>query len=156
MVPYTMPKRHLPDYLPADWPDYAEIPSPEVWARAVEEDALLETALRRLPGPMTTPESIRRGKELQVQYAETTAASRAALVASGAINAEGVMQAAFHGLDPADLDQVAEVLRGLPPTATHAWLLRAAVFLGGETPAEALKNGRLKQVLALAAGYAER
>ena len=57
--------RKLPDYLPADWPDYAEIPTRAEWHRAQEEDLIAEVALTRMrehpPSTVPTPESIAAG-----------------------------------------------------------------------------------------------
>lgn len=40
--------RQLPDYLPADWPDYAPIPIREEWLVACEEDRIAEAAFRQM------------------------------------------------------------------------------------------------------------
>jgi len=57
--------RKLPDYLPADWPDHAEIPTRAEWHRAQEEDLIAEVAFTRmrehLPSRVPTPESIAAG-----------------------------------------------------------------------------------------------
>ena len=70
--------RKLPDYLPADWPDYAPIPTPAEWAVAQDEErvaakvfAQMETSRSQSP----TPESIAAGEahmaEAHVRAAET-------------------------------------------------------------------------------------
>ena len=57
--------RKLPDYLPADWPDHADIPTRDEWNRAQEEDRIADVALarmrRRRPSTVPTPESIAAG-----------------------------------------------------------------------------------------------
>lgn len=57
--------RKLPDYLPADWPDHAEIPTKDEWNRAQEEDLIAEVAFTRMrehpPSTVPTPESIAAG-----------------------------------------------------------------------------------------------
>lgn len=57
--------RKLPDYLPADWPDHAEIPTRAEWDRAQEEDRIAELAFARMreypPYTAPTPESIAAG-----------------------------------------------------------------------------------------------
>lgn len=57
--------RKLPDYLPADWPDHARIPTRAEWERAQEEDRVAELAFARMrehpPSTSPTPESIAAG-----------------------------------------------------------------------------------------------
>lgn len=57
--------RKLPDYLPADWPEHAEIPTRIEWDRAQEEDRIAEVALvqmrKRRPSTVPTPESLAAG-----------------------------------------------------------------------------------------------
>lgn len=57
--------RKLPHYMPADWPDYAEIPSKAEWDRAQEENRIAEHAFARmkehLPYTVPTPEAIAAG-----------------------------------------------------------------------------------------------
>lgn len=57
--------RKLPDYLPADWPDHAGIPTRAEWERAQEEDRVAELAFARMreypPYTGPTPESIAAG-----------------------------------------------------------------------------------------------
>ncbi|WP_157615861.1 hypothetical protein [Rhizobacter sp. Root404] len=43
-----MEPRKLPPWLPADWPDYAEIPTWEEWQVAMEEDRTAEAFLAAL------------------------------------------------------------------------------------------------------------
>jgi len=63
--------RKLPDYLPADWPDHAEIPTRDEWNRAQEEDHIANVALarmrRRRPSTVPTPESIAAGDAAMAQ-----------------------------------------------------------------------------------------
>jgi|GEM_PF-2898251 len=60
-----MTKRALPDYLPADWPDYAEIPTLDEWLVAQEEERIAEKAFAEMAKPRrhptVTPESIATG-----------------------------------------------------------------------------------------------
>lgn len=70
--------RKLPDYLPADWPDHAEIPSRTEWERAQEEDRIAEVALARMrthrPSTAPTPESIAAGNAaMREAYARAAA-----------------------------------------------------------------------------------
>lgn len=62
-----MAARHIPDYLPANWPDHVDIPTPEQWAQALQEEAMLPVAIAeaaaRAGKPMATPESIAAGEE---------------------------------------------------------------------------------------------
>ena len=75
-----MPRR-LPKYLPADWPDYAEIPSEAEWQRAQEEERIADEVFKKLSerphSQRPTPKSIAAGEramtEAFAQAAEATA-----------------------------------------------------------------------------------
>jgi hypothetical protein len=73
-----MANRKLPDYLPADWPDNAYIPTREEWDVAQEEDRIAKRAfaeMKKPRGPTVTPESIAAGEkhmaEAHLRAAET-------------------------------------------------------------------------------------
>jgi len=73
-----MAARKLPDYLPADWPDNAYVPTVAEWEVAQEEDRVAERAFAQMKTrrPQTpTPASIAAGDahlaEAQVRAAET-------------------------------------------------------------------------------------
>lgn len=61
--------RKLPRFLPANWPDYAFVPTENEWESALEEDRIVERALKRAhrrPFFMIKPtrESIREGNKI--------------------------------------------------------------------------------------------
>lgn len=74
-----MEKRVLPDYLPADWPDNAYIPTLEEWLVAQEEERIAARAFAEMKKPRRrptlTPESIAAGNaamaEAHIRAAET-------------------------------------------------------------------------------------
>ncbi|WP_295751580.1 hypothetical protein [Undibacterium sp.] len=59
-------------------------------------------------------------------------------------------------LDRHSIEKVCEALYSLPPTSKFHFFTSKSTYLGIKTPLEALKEGRLANVLAAATGYAER
>ena len=58
-------------------------------------------------------------------------------------------------LDRRSVEKVAKALGPLPAASKYFFFTSTSVFLGGITPLDALKNGRLADVSAAAAGFAE-
>lgn len=59
------------------------------------------------------------------------------------------------GLDRRSVEKVAKALGQLPSASKYFFFTSKSIFLGGVTPLDALKNGRLADVSAAAAGFAE-
>lgn len=73
-----MTSRQLPDYLPADWPDYAPIPTRAEWDRAMEEDRIADAAFKRMRehprSRLPTPESSAGGDAYMAEAVRQSAA----------------------------------------------------------------------------------
>jgi hypothetical protein len=59
-------------------------------------------------------------------------------------------------LDRRSIEEVCKALDSLPSTSKFHFFTSKSTYLGVKTPLEALKEGRLADVLAAATGYAER
>lgn len=105
-----------------------------------------EREQQRAPRPIRTEASVRYGMELRARYAET-AAERSAASHLALREADQMISEAREGLR--------KVLGHLPAESRHFFLSSKSTWLG-ETPLEALRKGRMSDVLAAAAGFVER
>jgi len=180
--------RKLPDYLPADWPDYAPIPTPAEWAVAQEEERIAANAFAQMETPRSqspTPESIAAGDahmaEAQVRAAATVKRqieSKELLTADEfcdvlevdvdwlddaleecrvfAITGPGGRSyyPAFYaepGIKREHVERVTRTLALLHPRSQYLFYTTARTSLG-ETPLDALRAGRLDEVITAALG----
>jgi hypothetical protein len=175
--------RQLPDYLPADWPDNAYIPTRAEWEVAQEEDRIGEKAFEQMKTTRAqepTPESIAAGNaamaEAHVRAAETVMRqieSKELLTATEfcdvlevdadwldaaldecrvfAITGPGgrAYYPAFYADSAIKREQVERVTRTLAPLHPRSqYLFYTTVRTSlGETPLEALRAGRLDEVI---------
>ena len=61
-----------------------------------------------------------------------------------------------HDYDRRALEKVSKTLGGLPASSKYHFFTSKSHYLGSKTPLEALKEGRLDEVLIAATGFAER
>lgn len=181
-----MTPRQLPDYLPADWPDYAEIPTADEWAVAMEEERIAARAFHQMRNPRSqspTPESIAAG---EAHLAEALKKSAADIVRQiekkQLLTAEefcAVLEVDVDWLDEAlyecrvfaitgpggrsyypafyadpslkrqHVEQVTRTLAPLSPLSQYRYYLSIRTSLGA-TPLEALRAGRLDEVITAA------
>jgi hypothetical protein len=183
-----MANRKLPDYLPADWPDNAYIPTREDWDVAQEEDRIAKRAFAQMETPRSqspTPESIAAGDahmaEAQVRAAATVKRqieSKELLTADEfcdvlevdvdwlddaleecrvfAITGPGGRSyyPAFYaepGIKREHVELVTRTLALLHPRSQYLFYTTARTSLG-ETPLDALRAGRLDDVITAALG----
>jgi hypothetical protein len=178
--------RKLPGYLPADWPDYAPIPTPAEWAVAQEEERIAAKAFAQMETPRSqspTPESIAAGDahmaEAHVRAAETVKRqieSKELLTADEfcdvlevdvdwlddaldecrvfAITGPGGRSyyPAFYadqGVRREHVERVTRTLALLHPRSQYLFYTTVRTSLG-ETPLDALRAGRLDDVITAA------
>jgi hypothetical protein len=79
-----MSSRQLPEYLPKDWPEYAEVPTLSEWERALEEDRIAARAFKKMEldnePPTSTARSIAEGDAAMAEAYMRSAAEVARMV----------------------------------------------------------------------------